>query len=93
MHATLDADFVVAWTRFCVAFVEKFGQDYERFGRPYFDGAKDWREGLERLIQAQNSATIDDLIEIMADEAPAVLGRSSFQTLINHNHRNGAELP
>jgi hypothetical protein len=42
MHATLDQEFVVAWTRFCVAFVEKVGRDYPRFGARYFDSPDDW---------------------------------------------------
>ena len=52
VHASLDSAFVVAWTRFCVAFVEKFSRDFERFGAPFFDTADDWTKGLERLVQA-----------------------------------------
>ena len=37
-----------------------------------------WKIGLERLIHAQNHATIEDLIEIMCDESDPIV---PFDTL------------
>lgn len=71
MHATLDADFVVAWTRFCVAFVEKFIRNYDRFGKQYFDAPGGWQQGHARLVQAQNEATLEELVEIMTEVEPS----------------------
>lgn len=81
MHATIESDFVVAWTRFCVAFVELFGSDFDRFGRHYFDDAQDWECGLERLQLAQQEATLDDLVAIMATTNGGLLDSSVFAVL------------
>jgi hypothetical protein len=83
MHATLDSDFVSAWTWFCVGFVEKFSQAsmFDRYLYPFVGGAKIMEVGLERLVNAQNHATIEDLHDIMNGDDPA-MPRSAFDKLI-----------
>lgn len=83
MHATLDSDFVSAWTWFCVGFVEKFSQAsmFDRYLYPFVGGAKSMEVGLERLVNAQNHATIEDLHDIMNGDDPA-MPRSAFDKLI-----------
>jgi hypothetical protein len=85
MDATLDSNFVNAWSWFCVGFVEKFGDPkyFDKFAKPYLDDASGWREGLEKLIEAQNNSTIEDLMEIMACEKDCVVPQSTFATLMN----------
>ena len=47
MHATLDSDFVTAWTWSCVGFVEKFSQPcmFNSYLYPFVDGATSWPGG------------------------------------------------
>lgn len=80
MHATLDARFVNAWTWFCVGFVEKFSQpaEYEKVIQRHFsfssnntmdqNGEDCWRKSLELLYQAQNEATLEDLMELLTSD-------------------------
>lgn len=84
MHATLNSDFVSAWTWFCVGFVEKFSSPsmFDKYLYPFLQSDKSWDEGLERLSQAQNHETIEDLIEIMSDEDDSILPQNTFQVLM-----------
>jgi len=85
MHATLDSDFISAWTWFCVGFVEKFSQPsmFEKYLRPFVGGEEISMEvGLERLVNAQNHATIEDLFDIMCNEEDPAMPRSAFDKLI-----------
>jgi len=97
MHATLNADFVSAWTWFCVGFVEKFSNSnmFEKFLYPFvsinsnggisineFGEADSWRVGLERLANAQNHATIEDLIEIMDDKSSPIVPTNTISILL-----------
>jgi hypothetical protein len=72
MHATLDAHFVSAWTWFCVGFVEKLCSCdmtmRQKYLLPFVEENISWEQGLERLAEAQNNATIEDLIEIMSND-------------------------
>ena len=86
MHATLDADSVACWTKFCVSFVQLFGEDYARHGRCFFEGVEDWETcgweaGLDRLIQAQNEATMEELLEVMAHPVTGYLTPTDFEVL------------
>lgn len=53
MHATLDADFVSAWTWFCVGFLELFArpESFDEYTRYFLEGG-DWTLGWARLIEA-----------------------------------------
>ncbi|KAK1742684.1 hypothetical protein QTG54_006281 [Skeletonema marinoi] len=84
MHATLDPDFVSAWTWFCVGFVEKFSQAsmFDRYLHPFVGGATSMEVGLGRLLNAQNNATIEDLYEIMCNEDDPSMPPSAFDKLI-----------
>jgi hypothetical protein len=83
MHATLDPDIVSAWTWFCVGFVEKFSQDsmFDTFLYPFFGDGISKDHGLERLIDAQNHATIEDLFSIMCDKNDPAMPTKAFETL------------
>jgi hypothetical protein len=82
MHASLDADFVSAWTWFCVGFVERFSsQDmWDKFLFPFLQPGLHWKKGLNRLTEAQNNATVDELVEIMSHAS--CLPTSVFKTLM-----------
>jgi len=84
MHATLDPDFVSAWTWFCVGFVEKFSQAsmFDRYLYPFVGGATSMEAGLQRLVNAQINATIEDLYEIMCNEDDPSMPPSAFDKLI-----------
>ena len=84
MHATLNSDFVSAWTWFCVGFVERFSSPsmFDKYLYPFLQSDMSWDEGLERLTQAQNYGTIEDLIEILSDEDDPVLPQNTFQVLM-----------
>ncbi|KAL7491489.1 hypothetical protein ACHAWT_002809 [Skeletonema menzelii] len=88
MHATLDSELVSAWTWFCVGFVEKFSQAsmFDRYLHPFVGGATSIETGLERLLDAQNNATIEDLYDIMCNEDDPSMPPSAFDKLIC-NHR------
>ncbi|KAL7528972.1 hypothetical protein ACHAXR_005558 [Thalassiosira sp. AJA248-18] len=91
MHASLDADFVSAWTWFCVGFVERFSSPVmrERFLYPFLKPGLGWKLGLQRLAEAQSNATIEDLIEVMSDESDPVLPTHVLQVLMrNHDTTN-----
>lgn len=83
LHATLDSEFISAYTWFCVGFVEKFCSRalFHQFVAPFIDDASSWEAGLEKLIKAQNSATLEDLIEIMMDPLDPVIPVSTFSIL------------
>ena len=82
MHATLDADFISSWTWFVVAFVEHFSKPeaFEELGKACWesDGPS---EGLAKLVQAQNEATIEDLAEIISPMVPP----KTFKILLGAN--------
>lgn len=84
MHASLNADFVSAWTWLCVGFVEKFSSPvmFDKFLYPFLEGIGDWKVGLERLAEAQNNATFDDLKELMCEDLPTTV----FEALLKSNH-------
>ncbi len=96
MHATLNPDFVSAWTWFCVGFVEKFSESnmFEKFLYPFISinsnaansseicDADSWNVGLERLVHAQNHATIEDLIEIMDDNSSPIIPADTISILM-----------
>ena len=84
MHATLHPGFINAWTRFCVGFVELFAKHYDKFAMPYLSAAN-WQEGLTRLVEAQNRATLEDLVELMA---PVVLP-NTFRILLQDYYSGG----
>lgn len=88
MHATLDADFVSAWTWFCVGFVEKFSSSQMRaeYLHPFLKPDLSWENCLENLANAQNTATIEDLIEIMCNEGDQALPKNTIQVLMNNNY-------
>ena len=117
MHATLDADFVSAWTWFCVGFVERFSDPkmFDRFLYPFLvnegrdgnaannsggtaaaaaDGVDngDWKIGLERLIHAQNHATIEDLLEIMCDESDPIVPLDTLSILMGDKKKIGDDV-
>lgn len=83
-HATLDSDFVSAWTWFCVGFVEKFSQPYmfDTFLYPFIGDGASIEVGLQRLVDAQNHATIEDLFSIMCDGNDPYMPRGAFEKLI-----------
>ena len=84
MHATLDAGLVSAWTWFCVGFVEKFSQPemFDGYLYPFLSDATSMEAGLERLLYAQNNATIEDLYEIMCGGDEPTMPSSAFDKLI-----------
>lgn len=51
MDATLDAEWVLEWARFCIEFVDEF-KDYDVYGSPFL-GAPTADIGLERLRHVQ----------------------------------------
>lgn len=83
MHATLDSDFVSAWTWFCVGFVEKFSQPYmfNRYLYPFVGGDTSMEAGLKQLADAQNNATIEDLSKIMCNGDDPCMPPSAFDKL------------
>ncbi|KAL3777980.1 hypothetical protein ACHAWO_013749 [Cyclotella atomus] len=89
MHASLNADFVSAWTWFCVGFVERFSSQsmFDEFLHPYLKAGKSWEQCLESLSEAQNMATIEDLIDIMSNECNSSLPINTFDTLMSIKHR------
>ena len=84
MHATLDADFVTAWTRLCVGFVEHFSAtaNHDEFTTKCLEDSVDSLAGLERLVEAQNHATMEDLIEILAQGDSPAVPHLVFDTLL-----------
>lgn len=79
-HATLDADWVCAWTWFCVGFVEKLiscPTTHDNFFRQIIN-AETWLEMLSRLEAAQNQATLEDLVELLEGSLP----EGTFATLL-----------
>ena len=79
-HATLDADWVCAWTWFCVGFVEKLiscPTMLDIFFRQFID-ADTWPEMLSQLEVAQNQATLEDLVELLDGSLP----KDTFATLL-----------
>lgn len=87
MHASLDADFVSAWTWFCVGFVEKFSSPdmYTKYLHQFLTPELSWDQCLERLADAQNNATIEDLIEIMCTEGEPALPKSTLHALMRNS--------
>lgn len=85
MDASLDSKFVNAWTWFCVGFVEKFSRPeyFPSYGKLFLDDVCGWEAGLDKLINAQNTATIEELIEFMAIGEDPVVPRHTFDTLMN----------
>eukprot|EP00804_Cyclotella_cryptica_P007642 CCRYP_015254-RA/>CCRYP_015254-RA protein AED:0.09 eAED:0.09 QI:365/-1/1/1/-1/0/1/0/658 len=55
MDASLNADFVSAWTWFCVGFVERFSSSimWNKFLFPFLDAGSNCKLCLERLAEAQ----------------------------------------
>ena len=93
MHATLDADFVAAWTRFCVGFVEYFAKDRlassdENLSldlvKVCLEEAPDASKGLEQLIKTQNHATMEDLIELLSAGEHPIVSASTFRVLLKN---------
>lgn len=88
MHATLDANFVSAWTWFCVGFVEKLCSCdmtmRQKYLLPFVEENISWEQGLERLAEAQNNATIEDLIEIMSNDNDQVLPANTIHVLMGN---------
>jgi len=84
MHASLNADFVSAWTWFCVGFVEKFRSPvmWDKFLFPFLKPGVSWKMALEQLAEAQNNATIEDLVEIMSHGSEPVLPSNVLRVLI-----------
>ena len=82
MHATLDADFISAWTWFVVAFVEYFSKPeaFEELGEACL-GSDSPSDGLTELVQAQDNATLEDLTEIMTPMLPP----ETFKILLGAN--------
>jgi len=78
MHATLDADFVRAWTWFCTGFVEATSARYQELSARYWEDAPNWWTGLERLVTDQDEATLEDLMELLEGHVPP----STFPTLL-----------
>lgn len=83
MHATLDSDFVSAWTWFCVGFVEKFSQPcmFNRYLYPFVGGKTSMEAGLGHLLDAQNNATIEDLYNIMCNGDDLCMPPGAFDKL------------
>ena len=83
-HATLNSDFVSAWTWFCVGFVEKFSQAsmFDTFLYPFIGDGTSIEVGLQRLVDAQNHATIEDLFSVMCDGKDPYMPRGAFEKLI-----------
>ncbi|KAL7519809.1 hypothetical protein ACHAWX_006267 [Stephanocyclus meneghinianus] len=88
MHASLNADFVSAWTWFCVGFVERFSSPmmWKKFLFPFLEAGSNWKLGLERLADAQNNATIEDLVELMFNKHDPALPNTVLHILLrNHD--------
>ena len=83
-HATLNSDFVSAWTWFCVGFVEKISQAsmFDTFLYPFIGDGTSIEVGLQRLVDAQNHATIEDLFIVMCDGKDPYMPRDAFEKLI-----------
>ena len=66
-----------------VGFVEKFSRAsmFDRYLYPFVGGAMSMEVGLERLVNAQNHATIEDLLDIMCNEEDPAMPRSAFDKL------------
>jgi len=86
MHGTLDPAFISAWSWFCVGFVEKYSDpgSFARHAIAFFDDAPNWWTGLGRLIEAQNKATMEDLLECMQEEESPYVPPSAMAALIAH---------
>ena len=86
MHASLNADFVSAWTWFCVGFVEKFSSPvmWNKFLHPFLNPTLSWKQNLELFVQAQNNATIEDLIDTLTDNHDQAVPPNVFQILMSN---------